>query len=109
MTSITDRHFILISFLLGLLAAPASMFAATVTKQTAEAARPARAATPTESGYARADWLADATWLQAHLNDSNVKVIALTENSEFKRGHIPGAAQINWTDPELRTSIGKQT
>jgi thiosulfate/3-mercaptopyruvate sulfurtransferase len=98
MTSITDRHFILIPFLLGLFAAPASMFAATVTKQTAEAARPARAATLTASGYAHGDWLADATWLQAHLNDSNVKVIALTENSEFKRGHIPGAAQINWTE-----------
>ena len=97
MTSITDRQFILILLLLGLFAAPASMFAATVTKQTAEA-RPARAAMLTERGYAHANWLVDATWLQTHLNDSNVKVIALTESSEFKSGHIPGAAQINWTD-----------
>ena len=101
MTSITDRQFILILLLLGLFAAPASMFAATVTKQTAEA-RPARAAMLTERGYAHANWLVDATWLQTHLNDSNVKVIALAENSEFKRGHIPRAAQINWTELALR-------
>jgi thiosulfate/3-mercaptopyruvate sulfurtransferase len=106
MTGIADRHFILISFLLGLFAAPASMFAATVTNQTVETARPARAATLTESGYAHADWLADAGWLQTHLNDSNVKVIALTGRSEFESGHIPRAAQIDWTDLGLAdTSI----
>lgn len=97
MTGITDRHFILVSFLLGLFAAPASMFAATVTNP-AETARPTRAATLTQSGYAHADWLADAAWLQSHLHDSNVKVIALTGSSEFKSGHIPRAAQIDWTD-----------
>jgi thiosulfate/3-mercaptopyruvate sulfurtransferase len=98
MTRITDWNFILILFVLGLCAAPTSMSAATVTHQTAEAPRPARTAALTESAYGHADWLVDATWLQAHLNDSNVKVIALTGNSEFKSGHIPGAAQIDWTD-----------
>ena len=90
--------FILILFVLALCAAPTSMSAAAVIHQTAEAARPARAVTLIESGYAHADWLVDAPWLQAHLNDSNVKVIALTGSSEFKSGHIPGAAQIDWTD-----------
>lgn len=98
MTRIADRYLILGLVLLGLCATPISMFAATVTRQTAEEARPARATALAGSGYVHADWLADAVWLQAHLNDSNVKVIALTESSEFKRGHIPGAVQIDWTD-----------
>jgi thiosulfate/3-mercaptopyruvate sulfurtransferase len=98
MTRITDWNFVLILFVLGLCAAPTSMSAATVTDQTAEAPRPARTVALTESAYGHADWLVDATWLQAHLNDSNVKVIALTGSSEFKSGHIPGAAQIDWTD-----------
>jgi len=93
MTSIADRHFILISFMLGLFAAPASMFAATVANQTAETARPARAATLTQSGYAHADWLADAAWLQTRLNDSNVKVIALTGPLGIReRPHSPRSA-----------------
>jgi len=98
MTRITDWNFILVLFVLGLCAAPTSMSAAAVTHQAVEAPRPARTAALIESGYGHADWLVDATWLQAHLNDSNVKVIALTGSSEFKSGHIPGAAQIDWTD-----------
>jgi thiosulfate/3-mercaptopyruvate sulfurtransferase len=98
MTRITDRHLILILFVLGLCAASTSMSAATVSHQTAEASRPARVVTLTESGHTHADWLVDATWLKAHLNDSKIKVIALTGSSEFKSGHIPGAAQIDWTD-----------
>ena len=98
MTRITDCNFILVIFVLGLCAAPTSTSAVTVTHEAAEAPRPARTAALTESGHAHADWLADATWLQAHLNDSNVKVIALTGRSEFRSGHIPGAAQIDWTD-----------
>ncbi len=90
--------FILSLFVLGLCAAPTPMSAATVTHQTAEAPRLARAVTLTQSGYAHAGWLVDAPWLQAHLNDSKVKVIALTASSEFRSGHIPGAAQIDWTD-----------
>jgi thiosulfate/3-mercaptopyruvate sulfurtransferase len=90
--------FILVLFVLGLSAAPASMSAAAVTDQTNEASRPAPAVTLEASAYAHAGWLVDAHWLQAHLNDSNVKVIALTGSSEFRSGHIPGAAQIDWTD-----------
>ena len=90
--------FILSLSVLGLCAAPTSMSAATITHQTAEAPRPARAVTLAESGYAHAGLLVDTTWLKAHLNDSDVKVIALTGSSEFRSGHIPGAAQIDWTD-----------
>ena len=76
MTSIADRHFILISFLLGLFAAPASMFAATVTNQTAETARPARAATLTQSNYAHADWLADAAFCRHLLHACSARLPA---------------------------------
>jgi thiosulfate/3-mercaptopyruvate sulfurtransferase len=90
--------FILGFFVLGLCAAQTSMSEATVTHQTAKASRTARAVTLTERGHARAGWLVDALWLKTHLNDSNVKVIALAESSKFRNGHIPGAAQIDWTD-----------
>ena len=106
MTRIADRYLILGLVLLGLCAMPTSMFAATVTRQTGEEARPARATTLAGSGYVHADWLADAAWLQAHLNDSKIKVIALTASSEFKRGHIPGAAQVDWTDLGLADTSG---
>ena len=95
---VDSPSFILSLIVLGLCAAPTSMSAATVTQQTAEAPRPGRAVTLAESGYAHAGWLVDTTWLKTHLNDSDVKVIALTGSSEFRSGHIPGAAQIDWTD-----------
>jgi thiosulfate/3-mercaptopyruvate sulfurtransferase len=50
------------------------------------------------SGYAHPEWLADAAWLKAHLSDPTVKVVALTPSGDFAKGHIPGAAQIDWTD-----------
>ncbi|HZR03141.1 MAG TPA: rhodanese-like domain-containing protein, partial [Burkholderiales bacterium] len=99
MTRFAGCKFILIPFVLGLCAAPASMCAPTVSHPAAEAPRPTRTAALIESGYAHGEWLADPAWLQAHLHDSNVKVIALMGSSEFKSGHIPGAMQIDW--PEL--------
>jgi thiosulfate/3-mercaptopyruvate sulfurtransferase len=54
-------------------------------------------ASPTP-GYANPDLLADPAWLTDHLTDETVKVIALTPQPDFEQGHIPGAAQINWTD-----------
>jgi thiosulfate/3-mercaptopyruvate sulfurtransferase len=59
----------------------------------------AATATPiSKSGYAHPDWLVDAPWLQQHLHDPGMKVIALTAVSNFNNGHIPGAAQVDWTD-----------
>lgn len=63
------------------------------------AAQTAAHATPgANSGYAHPDWLASADWLKQHLNDPTVKVVALTPEADFAKGHIPGAAQIDWTD-----------
>lgn len=91
-------YFVLGLFVFGLWVVPASTSVAAVTHQTAGAPQPARAVALTASGYAHAGWLVDANWLKTHLNDSDVKVIALTGSSEFRSGHIPGAAQIDWTD-----------
>jgi thiosulfate/3-mercaptopyruvate sulfurtransferase len=59
-------------------------------------------ATPAaEAGYAHPEWLADAAWLQEHLTDPTVKVVALTPPQDFAKGHIPGAAQIDWPDLQI--------
>jgi thiosulfate/3-mercaptopyruvate sulfurtransferase len=96
MTRTADWNCILV-LVLGLCTAPTSVSAATVTAR-AEASRSARTVELARSRYAHADWLVDAAWLQAHLNDSNVRVVALTGRSEFDGGHIAGAAQIDWSD-----------
>lgn len=59
------------------------------------AASPSPGAT---SGYAHPEWLADAAWLKAHLHDPHLRVVALTPKADFEKGHIPGAAQIDWSD-----------
>ncbi len=48
----------------------------------------ALAATPvaTPTGYAHPDWLADSTWLEQHLDDDNLAVIALTPPDDFAAG-----------------------
>lgn len=94
---INARGLIRSLFVLGLCAAPASTPAAIGTHQSAEAPRPARTVTLAES-VSRAGSLVHASWLKTHLNEAKVKVIALTSSPEFKSGHIPGAAQIDWTD-----------
>jgi thiosulfate/3-mercaptopyruvate sulfurtransferase len=58
-------------------------------------------ATPVASGYAHPEWLAEPDWLQAHLSDGGVKVVALTPAKDFGAGHIPGAAQIDWPDLQI--------
>lgn len=56
-------------------------------------------ASPTAgAGYAHPEWLVDAAWLKAHLADPTVKVVALTTAADFGKGHVPGAAQIDWPD-----------
>lgn len=62
---------------------------------------PATAAAASGSGYAHPEWLVDASWLKQHLHDANLKVVALTPAADFARGHIPGAAQIDWTDLQI--------
>ncbi len=53
------------------------------------------------SGYAHPEWLADTVWLQAHVADPSVKVVALTSPDDFAKGHVPGAAQIDWSDLDV--------
>ncbi len=53
------------------------------------------------SGYAHPEWLVDPAWLEGHLTDPAVRVVALTPADAFARGHVPGAAQIDWPDLEV--------
>lgn len=52
--------------------------------------------------------LVDPDWLQAHLNDPKVRIIALnwTDSTNFDAGHIPGAIYWDWKemlwDPQTR-------
>ena len=60
---------------------------------------PAAHAKPDASnGFAHPEWLVSADWLKQHLSDPTVKVVALTPDTDFVKGHIPGAAQIDWSD-----------
>jgi thiosulfate/3-mercaptopyruvate sulfurtransferase len=67
---------------------------------------PAFAQSPvaTPAGYAHPDWLADPAWLDQHLHDENLIVIALTPPGDFEKGHIDGAVQVDWPDLALSES-----
>jgi thiosulfate/3-mercaptopyruvate sulfurtransferase len=58
----------------------------------------------TPGGYAHPDWLVDPSWLDQHLQDDNLIVIALTPPADFDKGHIDGAAQVDWPDLALSES-----
>jgi thiosulfate/3-mercaptopyruvate sulfurtransferase len=59
-------------------------------------------ATPT--GYAHPEWLVAPAWLDQHLHDDNLTVIALSPAEDFEKGHIDGAAQVDWPDLALSES-----
>jgi len=42
--------------------------------------------------------LVSTEWLQAHLNDSNVRVIFAGESDDYRRGHIAGARSLDHMD-----------
>ncbi|CAN5854913.1 sulfurtransferase [soil metagenome] len=52
-------------------------------------------------GFAHPEWIADAAWLQEHLEDDDLAIVALTPEEDFLAGHIPGAAQIDWPALEI--------
>jgi thiosulfate/3-mercaptopyruvate sulfurtransferase len=88
------------------LLAVAALIAASAHQITVRASAPASASTPQASppagaGYAHPEWLADVAWLDQHLADPTVKIVALTPAEDFAKGHIPGAAQIDWPDLEI--------
>ncbi len=69
--------------------------------QAAQAAATPPAGTPAAASYAHPEWLVDTAWVAAHLADPNVKIVALTPMNDFKAGHVPGAAQIDWPELEI--------
>ena len=48
--------------------------------------------------YAHPEFLVDAAWVAAHLEDSNVVIVDTDVDAAYTRGHIPGAVivQDNW-------------
>jgi thiosulfate/3-mercaptopyruvate sulfurtransferase len=48
-------------------------------------------------GYVHPEVLVDADWVQAHLNDSNIRLVEVdVDTSAYEQGHIPGAVGFNW-------------
>jgi thiosulfate/3-mercaptopyruvate sulfurtransferase len=47
-----------------------------------------------QTGYARPDLLVDASWLAAHLNDANIRIVDLRPRG-YADAHVPGAV---WLD-----------
>jgi thiosulfate/3-mercaptopyruvate sulfurtransferase len=49
-------------------------------------------------GYAHPDALVDADWVEAHRQDSNIKLVEVdVDTNAYSEGHIPGAVAWNWT------------
>jgi thiosulfate/3-mercaptopyruvate sulfurtransferase len=64
------------------------------------------------SDYAK-DVLVDADWLQEHLNDENIRIVEVDENTDlYSEAHIPGAIGFDWRedlqDPVRRDFLGPQ-
>ncbi|HEU5430384.1 MAG TPA: sulfurtransferase [Thermomicrobiales bacterium] len=83
--------------LLAAVPAAALLAQANVRSLAALAAPATPAATPVAGGYAHPDWLVAPDWLQSRLHDTSLRVVALTPAADFAKGHVPGAAQIDWS------------
>jgi thiosulfate/3-mercaptopyruvate sulfurtransferase len=58
-----------------------------------------------DKGYKHPEVLVDADWVQAHLNDPNVRLIEVdVDTKSYEQGHIPGAVAFNW-QKELQDQI----
>ncbi|PDP87933.1 sulfurtransferase [Glycomyces fuscus] len=60
----------------------------------------------------RSDVLVDADWVEAHLDDANVVLVEVDEDtSAYDKGHIPGAVKIDWKtdlqDPVRRDFVDR--
>jgi thiosulfate/3-mercaptopyruvate sulfurtransferase len=60
----------------------------------------------------RSDVLVDADWVEAHLDDPNVVLVEVDEDTTaYDKGHIPGAVRIDWKadlqDPVRRDFVDK--
>jgi thiosulfate/3-mercaptopyruvate sulfurtransferase len=59
------------------------------------------------AGYTNPDALVETDWLEAHLNDENVRVIEVDEDtSAYEKGHVSGAVGWNWNS-DLHTKVGR--
>jgi len=57
--------------------------------------------------YANPDVLVSTDWLEEHLDDPDVRVIEVDEDtSAYEKGHIRGAVGWNWTT-DLHTDVGR--
>jgi thiosulfate/3-mercaptopyruvate sulfurtransferase len=64
-------------------------------------------------GYAHPEVLVDADWVEAHLQDSKVRLIEVdVDTSAYEQGHIPGAVGFNWQkelqDQIVRSPLSKE-
>jgi thiosulfate/3-mercaptopyruvate sulfurtransferase len=54
-----------------------------------------------------AQLLVDAAWLEAHLNDANLRIVDMvSERKEYRRGHIPGAVYLSVDDIRVKVREG---
>ena len=59
------------------------------------------------AGYANPDALVETDWLEEHLDDPDIRVIEVDEDTEaYEKGHIQGAVGWNWTT-DLHTEVGR--
>jgi thiosulfate/3-mercaptopyruvate sulfurtransferase len=68
---------------------------------------------PENKGYAHPEALVDADWVEAHLNDPNVRLIEVdVDTKAYEQGHIPGAVGFNWQkelqDQTIRAPLSKE-
>ena len=49
---------------------------------------------PAAKPFAHPEFLVDAAWVEAHLNDPNLTVVDTDVAAAYDRGHIPGAAMV---------------
>jgi thiosulfate/3-mercaptopyruvate sulfurtransferase len=57
--------------------------------------------------YANAEALVTTDWLEAHIEDPNIRVIEVDEDTTaFEKGHIPGALGWNW-NTDLHAPVGR--
>lgn len=51
------------------------------------------------AGYANPKVLVEPEWLEAHLNDPNVRIVEANEDATlYEKGHIPNAVRLHWKD-----------
>jgi thiosulfate/3-mercaptopyruvate sulfurtransferase len=56
-------------------------------------------------GYVHPEVLVDAEWVEAHLNDPEVRLIEVdVDTKSYAEGHIPGAVGLNW-QKELQDQV----